>query len=157
MALFGLQTPGAMLAKAKRERQRMADGIDDDHVYNFFTTVVHIADYVKHSGAASQSQLDALRQHATYKLSRDLCDAGKHLKLTQPGRVTPSANAYPNSMFLAPFGAWNFGPQKENWMVYADGRWIGICIIADEMLDLWDQFFERAGLNDISPSDGAQG
>lgn len=156
MALFELRTPGDMLAKAKRERQRLADGINTDHVYNFFTTVVHIADYVKHSGSVSQVELDRLRQHKIFKLARDLCDAGKHLKLTQPGRTTPSANVYPNSMFRAPFGAWTFGPQKENWMVNSDGNWMGVFAIADEILQLWDQFFERHGIHKEPANTGTQ-
>ena len=152
MALFQLRTPSDMLAKAKRERQRMAECIDADNVYNFFTTVVHIADYVKHTNSVSQVDLETFRQHKVFKLSRDLCDAGKHMKLTQPGRSTPSTEVYQNSMFLAPFGAWNFGPQRENWMVYSGENWIGIFVIADEILQLWNQFFKQHGINDESAS-----
>jgi len=132
-----------MLTKALRERERMKKHIHIDHIYNFFVTVVHIADYVKNSNLVSQVELDTLRQHKIFKLSRDLCDSGKHMKLTQPGRLTPSADIYINGIFHAPFGAWNFGPQKQNWMVHTDGTWTSIQTIADEVLKLWSDFFSR--------------
>ncbi|KQN77837.1 hypothetical protein ASF04_24030 [Duganella sp. Leaf61] len=148
MPLFQLQTPGDMLSKAKRERKRMADQIDVDHVYNFFTTVTHISDYVGHTGLVRQADLDGFRNNKIFKLSRDLCDAGKHSKLTKIGRITPSTEAYENNMFLAPFGAWNFGPQAENWMVHSDDKWIHISVIADEILLLWSQFFKQHEIDD---------
>lgn len=151
MTLFTLKTPGDMLTKALRERERMKDHIHIDHVYNFFVTVAHIVDYVKNSDLVSQQELDTFRQHRIFKLSRDLCDSGKHMKLTQPGRCTPSASIYANSIFQAPFGAWNFGPQKQNWMVHTDGTWTSVQNVADDVLKLWSDFFSHHGI-DTGPS-----
>jgi len=146
MGFFRLKTPVDMLEKAKRERSRMVTDLHVDHVFNFFVTAAHIADYVKHSGTVEQRYLDQFRQNPTYRLCRDLCDNGKHTILTKEGRETPSAGAFENNIFRVPFGTWNFGPQKESWMVQVDGRWTSVLRIADEMLALWTVFFEQHGI-----------
>jgi hypothetical protein len=146
MGFFRLKSPTDMLEKARRERDRMVADVHVDHVYNFFVTAAHVADYVKHSGAVEQRHLDEFRQNPTYKLCRDLCDNGKHTILTKDGRETPNAGVFENSMFRAPFGTWNFGPQKENWMVLVDGRWVSVLQIANKILALWSAFFEQHGI-----------
>ena len=149
MGLFLMKNASDMLEKAKRERQRMADGMDIDHVYNFFVTVVHVADYVRHSGLVSQVELDQFRTHPTFKLCRDLCDSGKHMVLTKQGRETPTSGVFENNMFRSPFGTFNFGPQTENWMVQSDGTWVSVSLIAAEIIALWDAFFKRHQLGAI--------
>jgi len=47
MSFFELSTAGAMLAKAKRELERLEAEESIDHVYNLFTTAYHVTDYLK--------------------------------------------------------------------------------------------------------------
>lgn len=146
MGFFQIKSPVDMLEKARRERDRMVAEVHIDHVYNFFVTVAHVADYVKHSGAVEQRYLDDFCKNPTYTICRDLCNNGKHTVLTKFGRDTPTAGVFQNHMFRAPFGTWNFGPQKENWMVFVAPRWVSVIQIADDMLGLWTDFFEQHGI-----------
>ncbi|KKB61156.1 hypothetical protein WM40_24800 [Robbsia andropogonis] len=61
MGFFQIKSPLDMLEKARRERNRMVAEVHIDHVYNFFVTVAHVADYVKHSGAVEQKGSGANR------------------------------------------------------------------------------------------------
>lgn len=70
-----------------------------DNIFNFFITVGHIPDYVGRRSDVSQHALDTLRQNASIKLARDLCDTGKHVELNKSGRTTASGAAYENSIF----------------------------------------------------------
>lgn len=141
-----MNSPEALFEKALRERARMAEQLHVDHVYNFFVTVGQLPDYVRRRTDIPHAKVDALCKHPTLRLARDLCDAAKHVDLTKPGRTTPSANIYENSAFRAPFGAWNFGPQKTNWLVYVNEGYLGIGVIADEAISLWRQFLQEHGM-----------
>jgi hypothetical protein len=147
MSFFGIDSPGALFAKALRERERMAEQMHIDHVYNFFVTVGQLPDYMRRRSEVPHARVDALCKHPAIMLARDLCDTAKHVELTKPGRTTPNADIYENSIFRSGFGASNFGSQTHNWMVRSSGGFVGISVVADEAIALWTQFFEEHGIS----------
>jgi len=88
MAIFEFRTPHNIPEKARREHSRLTGGINIDNVFNFFVTAYHIQDYIGKTKAASQSALDAFLRDQVLMDPRDLCEKGKHLRLTK--RPDPS-------------------------------------------------------------------
>jgi hypothetical protein len=83
MAFFELRTPRDMFAKAEREFQRLQREFTIDNLFNFFVTACHIQDYVRKAASVPQFALEAFLADPDLKDCRDLCDKGKHLRLTQ--------------------------------------------------------------------------
>ena len=132
-----------MLNKAERELARFNQEFSIDNLFNFFVTAYHIQDYIRANAAVPQSALDSFLQDLDIKACHDLCDKGKHLKLTKrPDPVTHMANGCFSG---AAFGEVAFG-EGERWTLLYNDRAVDIHSLPARVISKWQQFFERHGL-----------
>ena len=83
MAYFELRTARDMLEKACREHKRLHREFNIDNVFNFFVTAYHICDYLKTTGIVPAGVVQDLEDNdPDINACRDLCNKGKHLRLT---------------------------------------------------------------------------
>lgn len=137
MALFTLITAQDMLAKAHRERERLGQQFHADHVFNFFITANHIKDYVKHSGSVKQVVLEEFQKDQDISDCRDICDKGKHFKLTK--RFDPSTSQFSGCVGGAPVGMLPVAG-GDVWMVEFENRSVDILVLARRVLEKWEKF-----------------
>lgn len=143
MAFFELRTPADMLAKARREHQRLRERFDIDNVFNFFVTANHIRDYIQKTEAVEKAIIDAFLQDQDMKDCRDLCDKGKHLTLTK--RTDPSTGIWSGCIGGAPIGELPIGGEDQ-WVLFSGDREIDVEWLADRVLAKWEAFFSTHGL-----------
>lgn len=132
-----------MLEKAKREYARLQAQIDIDNVFNFFVTAFHIRDYIIKTDAVPKEIVFQFLQDIDLKDCRDLCDKGKHLKLTQ--RTDPSVDIWEGTLGGAPVGAIAIGGD-DAWMLFSGSREVDIKWLAERVLKKWEHFFVTNGL-----------
>lgn len=143
MAFFQLQTPRDMLEKTKREHARLSTSFDIDHVFNFFVSAYHISDYIKKTNAVPQKIIDTFLSDADIQACHDLCDKGKHMRLTK--RTDPQTVIWSGCLGGAPLGALPLrGGDK--WVVFVDDKQFDVEWLAQRVLDKWVTFFEQNGL-----------
>jgi hypothetical protein len=143
MAFFELRTPRDMLDKAERELARFQREFTMDNLFNFFVTAYHIQDYVKGSAAVPQSALDSFLADADLKACHDLCDKGKHLRLTK--RPDPTTDIADGCFSGAAFSELAFD-EGEEWKLLYDDRAVEVRWLADSVIRKWKHFFEKHGL-----------
>lgn len=132
MGFLELRTPSDMLDKALREHARLIQSWDIDNLFNFFVTAYHIKDYVLKTHAAHQAAVEAFLNDPDLKACRDLCDQGKHLRLTY--RQDPLHTSMSGAFGDAPFGAMPFGDGPV-WLVHTEDGTFDIRDLADRVLD----------------------
>ncbi|MDP3338426.1 MAG: hypothetical protein Q8S51_16765 [Rhodoferax sp.] len=114
---FDLVTPRDMLEKAKRELARLEAQVNVDNVYNFYVTACHIQDYVRKTNPSKIGELEKFLAQQDLTDCQDLCDKGKHLKLTKKNRPDPQAIVYDNLLSgNTPLGSIKFDEDPE-WML----------------------------------------
>lgn len=143
MAFFELHTARDMLDKAHREHTRLCTEFNIDNVFNFFVTAYHIQDYVRKTAAVPQAVLDAFLNDRDIRDCHDLCDKGKHLRLTQ--RPDPQTAVWSGVIGGAPINALPLGG-GDRWVVFSANRVFDVQELADRVLLRWDQFFADNGL-----------
>jgi hypothetical protein len=145
MAFFELRTPRDMLEKTKREYARLNASFDIDHVFNFFVSAYHISDYIKKSNAVPQAVIDAFLSDTDIQACHDLCDKGKHMRLTKPGRHDPQTVIWNGCFGGAPFGVLPFGG-GDKWVVFVGNKQFDVEWLAQRVLEKWEAFFVQHGL-----------
>ncbi|WP_133155396.1 hypothetical protein [Hydrogenophaga pseudoflava] len=140
-SFFDLATPRDMLEKAKRELVRIEGEMHIDNVYNFYVTAYHIQDYVRKADPSRIAELERFLAQQDLKDCRDLCDKGKHLKLTKKGRPDPQAIVYDNVLSgNTPLGSMKFDGGLEWVLITADGRYVDVISLALSIINHWDKF-----------------
>jgi hypothetical protein len=145
MPLFELKSPRDMLEKARREHQRLSTQFNIDNLFNFFVTAYHIQDYIRTSEAVAVTVLNAFMEEPDIKSCRDLCDQGKHLKLTRNNRTDPKTRILHGCVNGSPMntmpvnGGWK-------WVAYIDSREVDVKRLAERILEKWELFFSENGL-----------
>ena len=134
-----------MLEKARREHQRLSTQFSIDNLFNFFVTAYHIQDYIKTSEAVDVTVLNAFIDDPDMKSCRDLCDQGKHLKLTWKNRVDPKTRILHGGICGAPINTLPVNGGRK-WVAYIDNREIDVKRLAERILDKWELFFSGHGL-----------
>ena len=143
MSFFQLRTPRDMLDKAHREHDRLAASFDIDNVFNFFITASHIRDYVR--DAVSKLALDEFLKDPDISDARDLCDKGKHLRLTK--RPDPStSHTTLGPLNTAPLNTLAINARREVWMLKSGDRTVDVAALAIRVIQKWDAFFTGNGL-----------
>lgn len=117
--------------------------MDIDNVFNFFVTAFHIRDYILKTNAVPKDIVNQFLQDVDLKDCRDLCDKGKHLRLTQ--RADPSVGIWEGTLGGAPLGAVVMGGD-DAWMLFSGNREVDIKWLAERVLSKWEQFFAANGL-----------
>lgn len=160
------ESPLELLDKAKREKKRLTDALEQnnveqicDSVFNFAVTAYHIKDWLSEHHPELQSILSqAIKDSDALSACRDLCNGSKHAKLDLErwsNKATPpitvdlgvsltavTASAMPNAGLTSligtlPPGEWSLKIQLEN------GRRLAVINLAEEAIRDWDSFFER--------------
>ena len=78
---FEIASPRDLLAKAKRDYEKMKIDTSTDTIFNFFVTAYHIVDYVKALGTVPQTAIDTLYSDTDFRMCQFLCKKGKHIQL----------------------------------------------------------------------------
>lgn len=142
---FDLATPRDMLEKAKRELRRIEREIHIDNVYNFYITAYHIQDYVRKTNPSRIYELEKFLAHQDLKDCQDLCDKGKHLKLTKKNRSDPQALVYDHTLSgNTPLGALKFDEGPEWMLITSDGRHINAISLALAVVNHWSAFLDTS-------------
>ena len=148
MSFFELRTPRHILEKARREHERLTDAFNIDNVFNFFVTAYHIQDYIRKTAAVPQPTLDALDaflKDPDLAATRDLCDKGKHLRLTR--RPDPSAiRSVIGPLNTAPLNTIPLNHYAEVWALHSDNRTLDVAVLANRVIEKWETFFAANGL-----------
>ncbi len=141
---FDLATPQDMLEKAKRELARLETQTHIDNVYNFYVTAYHIQDYVRKTNPSKIGELEKFLTHQDLKDSQDLCDKGKHLKLTKKNRPDPQAIVYDNVLSgNTPLGSMKFDGGPEWTLITCDGRYVDVLHLAKIIVNHWEVFLSK--------------
>lgn len=143
MAFFELRTPTDMLRKAERELARFQSEFNIDNLFNFVVTAYHIQDYVRATAAAPQAALESLLADPDLKACRDLCDKGKHVRLTK--RVDPDTDMVDGCFSGAAFGELAFS-EGDEWKLVYDDRTVEVRSLAERVIRKWKSFFSRHGI-----------
>ena len=152
MALtYGLTTAADMLAKFRRERQRLLREVTSDDFFNFVVTAYHLIEWIEKDPsipAAAKSDLACVRRDTFIATCRDLTNASKHfrLKANYQNQVTSSASSE-RGYGLGRYGAGGFGVGEESITVeLLDGTSFSALDLVDQVSRLWEAFFARHGL-----------
>lgn len=143
MTFFELRTVRDVVAKAEREFQRLQSEFSIDNVFNFFVTAYHIQDYVRKSNAVPQHILDTFLSDTDLKDCRDLCDKGKHLRLTK--RTDPRTHIYSGSVNGAPVNTLPVNG-SDKWVLFTDNREVEVEWLAKRVINKWRGFLDQNNL-----------
>jgi hypothetical protein len=134
MGFFELGTATAMLEKARRELARLEADVSIDHVFNFFVTAFHIADYLDDTRLRKQ-----VRKQSWFQLCGDAGNKAKHMELTRD-RPDP---ATPKDYFFAD----GFSLPGVQWRIqWQDGTSREVISFAREVIAKWEEFFALHGI-----------
>lgn len=142
MAFFELRTPRDMLEKARREYGRLTTNFNIDNVFNFFVTVHHIEDYIEKTGAGTWPAFDAFKGDQDILDARDMCDKGKHLRLTHKNRTDPStAHITLGQLNTVPLNTLPLNDYTDEWMLQSGNRTLNVAALAKRVVQKWEAFF----------------
>ena len=139
MSFFELRTPRDMLEKTRREHQRLTEQFDIDNVFNFFVTAYHIRDYIRKNNAVAWAILNDFLRDQDIEDCRDLCNKGKHLRLTN--RPDPRAHIWSGCIGGAPINVLPIGG-GDKWVLFTGAREVDVELLAQRVLAKWEAFFE---------------
>ncbi len=143
MTFFELATPRHMLDKARREHARLRSCWNIDNVFNFVVTTNHIRDYVVSLRSVPTKELEAFLDDQDLKDCRDLCDKGKHVRLTK--RPDPTTRVMRSHVGTGMVGELMVGA-GDTWYLESGSRTIDIEPLTDRVLQKWEQFFAKHAL-----------
>ena len=132
-----------MFQKAEREFHRLQHEFTIDHVFNFFVTAYHIKDYVENAAPASSNVLQIFLNDTDLKDCRDLCDKGKHLRLTK--RNDPTTVIWDGTLGGAPLNELPLGG-GDKWVLFSGDRHIDVEWLAQRVIEKWRGFLVQQGL-----------
>lgn len=127
-----------MLDKAHREHARLKGCVDIDNVFNFMVTANHIRDYVERLGSVPQALLQSFLADQDLRDCRDLCDKGKHVRLTR--RADPSTRVMSSHIGAGYVGEMMVGA-GDTWLLESSGRTVDIERLAERVMQKWGHFF----------------
>jgi hypothetical protein len=146
MGFFEFGTPKDMLEKARREFKRLEDNSqaappdeipsDDfkDHVFNFFVTAYHVADYL------DEPLRKKVRKKSWLKLCGDVGNKAKHMELTRdrPDPKTPKHYTFSPGASVE---------RSVKWCIaWPNGTSREVVSFAREVITKWERFFELNGI-----------
>jgi hypothetical protein len=140
-----------MLAKLKREHERLKAEVTGDDLFNFVVTAYHIIDWIKKNPSLPTTVRDEVEQmyaEAHVAVCRDLANASKHftLKKDYQGRVTEKTSA------ISDYGAGRYGKgaygagEHAIVIVLIDGKRLDALQFVQTVVDVWEGFFRKHSL-----------
>ncbi len=153
---FGLSTPRDLLDKAERDLSELETAavtqdqtMIADALYNFAVTAYHVKDWLKSTPSSTYSPTDVedfVRASAALSVCRDLCNAGKHLRLRyEPTTETVEASVNALPAEDVPLG-WLNTPIYRVKIVHKDGSRHEAVSLALQALADWQRFFQQHNL-----------
>ena len=138
-----------MLEKTKREYAKLQQGWDIDNIFNFFVTAYHVQDwiegYIKETKVIDATVLKNFLDGQDIKDCRDMCDKGKHRKLTRRKYSDPITTIWDGSINGAPINAIAINGD-DKWILINGDREIDVKWLAERVLAKWEKFFSANGL-----------
>ncbi len=138
-----------MLEKTRREYARLQQQWDIDNIFNFFVTAYHvqdyIEDYIEETKAIEAAILKDFLNDQDIKDCRDMCDKGKHRKLTRRKYPDPLTTMWDGSINGAPINAIEINGD-DKWVLINGDREIDVKWLAERVLAKWEKFFSTHGL-----------
>jgi hypothetical protein len=151
MGFFDFGTPRDMLDKAKRELKRLENAAppdetpsDDfkDHVFNFFVTAYHVADYMDEALKAEALKDDLLLRRG------DASNKAKHMELNP--QKQRKKNKRPDPKTPKDYYVTLGGPPSRDfvkWNVqWPDGTRLEVVSFARDVIAKWEAFFASHGV-----------
>jgi hypothetical protein len=134
MGFFELGTAKDMLEKARRELARLEADVSIDHVFNFFVTAFHIADYLDDKRLRKK-----VRKKSWFRLCGDAGNKAKHMELTRdrPDPKTPKHFVLADGMSV---------PRVQWRIQWQDGKSREVISFAREVIAKWEEFFALHGI-----------
>lgn len=166
-----MTTPRDLLAKARRERDRLQRALGDqdkvqagDALFNFAVTAFHVKDWIKHAAPdqpASKKVERFVNDTPVLEGCRAVCHSGKHFKLcdlapdvtevrasataVMAGAGVDPAEAAPEAYRASFTGSVKMVPVAP-WrlkVIFANGARMEALEFADRVLDTWGAFLAR--------------
>lgn len=146
MGFFELGTAESVLKKAKRELKRLEAENSIDHVYNFFVTACHIADYL--DGRLAEPDVKSIKAEPLIQFCGDVCNKAKHMRLTwnRPDVETPIRfkGAVLNT---APLNTFALNTSRvERWIIWEDKSTLEVVRFARDVIAKWEKIFVEHGI-----------
>lgn len=101
-------------------------------------TANHIRDYVERLGSVPQALLQSFLADQDLRDCRDLCDKGKHVRLTR--RADPSTRVMSSHIGAGYVGEMMVGA-GDTWLLESSGRTVDIERLAERVMQKWVHFF----------------
>lgn len=143
MSFFELRSARDIFLKTERELHKLQLELTIDNIFNFFVTAYHIQDYVRHEGTVHQIALESFLSDADLKDCHDLCDKGKHLRLTR--RADPKTQMYSGALNGAPFNEVSFNG-GDKWVLLTEQREVDVEWLAHRVTAKWREFLTNNSL-----------
>jgi hypothetical protein len=139
---FEITSPRDLLAKAKRDYERMKADLSTDTILNFFVTTYHIVDYVKALGTVTNPQIEQLYADPDFKMCQFLCNKGKHIKLRDgdiyEAKHDPAIPGGILSTFVFDYDKLG-GPER---FIVVDGiKEVDVVELGARLIQKWETFF----------------
>lgn len=143
---FQITSPRDMLAKAKREFEKLKLDVNTDNIFNFFVSAYHVVDYVKKLNLAPQNEIEKFEKDSDFQDCRFICNKGKHLVLNKmPDKDTNTTHiggAMWNT-FQWNTRQWN-DPGRSVFTV--DGKEIDPVALGEKLIQKWEKFLSDNGI-----------
>ncbi len=128
----------SQLDRVRRWYVRAVNAVDAtdrwDFLYAFFEGALHLRDWLKDPGAASQKDLEALFGEPDMCLCRDLANSHKHYSLRHPSQPAPPSEAREDSPGTGSLGG------DISLVVLSDGVKHDAFDLAGRILRRWEVF-----------------
>ncbi|HDR8909201.1 hypothetical protein [Burkholderia multivorans] len=143
MGFFELTDAGAMVAKARRELDRLAREPSIDHVFNFFVTAHSVTDYLK--GVVPPADRRALLNETDMQLCRDVSNKAKHMRLDHD-RPDPATHEDSGAIGGAAINAVAINSSGERWVSWPGGTRLEMLTFGAAVLRRLEQFLTDHGI-----------
>jgi hypothetical protein len=135
-----------MLDKMTRDADSLQETVSSDRAFNFVVAAFHLKDWVDQDPSLPQSaksDLASIQNNSYFQICRDLANASKHMVITkyEPSTTDASSNQGWN---IGRYGKGPYGKGEESIKItHSDGSVINILELKDNILSLWNAFFQR--------------
>jgi hypothetical protein len=139
MGFFELRTAESMLEKAKRELTLLEADVSIDHVFNFFVTAFHIADYLDDKRLRKK-----VGKKSWFRLCGDAGNKAKHMRLTHDRPDVETRSRLIGAFNTAPYNTIAYNKIRvERRIIWDDGGTLEVVKFARDVVAKWDEFFAK--------------
>jgi hypothetical protein len=164
---FYFSTPGDLLAKLRRDYERLCDAVSTgdqekiaDCVFDFSNTGYSVKDWLKQNANSNFTPADVeqyVKESRALDACRDMCNANKHYVITRyvpiTGNVYTSASDVSSASLSLPIDRTGVALESEPdqpfkiKVLLSDGTKFEILEFGRNVIDVWDTFISTNGVN----------